>query len=46
MNAEFFKELIKLFFDKGVLALALLFIGYFITKSVEKIKSDEAFKMK
>ncbi|OUJ71819.1 hypothetical protein [Hymenobacter crusticola] len=44
MNAEIVIDLAKIFFDKGVLAMALLVAGYIVTKSIEKIKSNEAFR--
>lgn len=44
MDIEFLKDLIRIFLEKGILALALLLASYIITKSIEKIKSNEAFK--
>jgi hypothetical protein len=43
MNNETLYELLKLFFEKGILACALLLTGYIVTKSIEKIKSNDAF---
>lgn len=42
INDHFF-ELLKLFLDKGILALTVLLTSYLVTRSIEKIKSNDAF---
>ncbi len=44
MDTEFSKELILIFFEKGILALGVLATGYLITRSIERIKRNESFK--
>ena len=44
MDTEFTKELIIIFFEKGILAIGILITGYLITRSIERIKRNESFK--
>ncbi len=44
MDAEFTQKLILIFFEKGILAIAVLATGYLITRSIERIKQNESFK--
>ncbi|MDO5615977.1 MAG: hypothetical protein Q4G16_07295 [Cruoricaptor ignavus] len=45
MQADYFiQEIIKIILEKGILAISILIVGFRITKTIEKIKSNESFK--
>jgi|GEM_PF-3719776 len=41
---HFTQEIIKIILEKGILAISILIVGFMITKTIEKIKSNESFK--